>query len=70
MFGKKSTICVKCLILFLCLLITGGGEEEKLLARATELLMGLDCGLMRTPVSHLLEKMILTFFPFLKASVS
>ena len=51
MFGKKSTIYVKCLILFLCLLINGGGEGEKLLARATELLMGLDCGLMRTPFS-------------------
>lgn len=30
----------------------------------------LDCGLMRTPVSPLLVRMILTFFPFLKASAS
>lgn len=45
MFGKKSTICVKHLILFLGLLITGGGEGEKLSVRAMELLMGLEVAL-------------------------
>ena len=74
MFGKKNTIYMKHFILFLCLLITqvGGAGWEGAVGEIRGIADGsggsLGCGLTRTPVSPLPARMILTFFPFLKAS--